>query len=380
MWNFRRRKKSVRIPDVEPPEVEEKNLFFLIAGQSNASGRGSIDSDTETSHANVTMFANDYNWKTAYEPVDDSLNQVDSVSDDKASAGHSFALRAAKGLIDENTFVKLIPTALGGTSMAQWMPKENRFDRQTLFGSANYRRSIAAPEGLTAVWYYGHEANSYAGSIPTYASDWSNLITEFRKDYGDVPFVFCQLSKNSTSPLDHQMHLAAEIQRKTEGSSGLEESIENTYMVVTFDLPLIDTIHLNAHGQRELGRRISLATKQHVLKENVNGTGPRLVSVTHPNDDKRLIKIETTRPLKVINNNADDQFRVYEDSIELTGFNVTRDSDGNSVLITLEKAPIGSISISYGDRAASGRNIQLYNVVKDLNDLPMPQFGVRDVY
>lgn len=58
----------------------------------------------EKSDWRVRMFHNDYTWKTAYEPIDDAVGQVDAVSDDTAnSPGHSFALRAAKGLRDPIT-------------------------------------------------------------------------------------------------------------------------------------------------------------------------------------------------------------------------------------------------------------------------------------
>src|SRR5690606_20996559 len=60
------------------------NLVILVAGQSNASGRGApINGWPETPNANVRMLGNDYRWKPAQEPLDDDLNQVDTVSEDE---------------------------------------------------------------------------------------------------------------------------------------------------------------------------------------------------------------------------------------------------------------------------------------------------------
>lgn len=368
----------------EPFYVER--LQFVIAGQSNASGRGrttAAGATPETALPGVWMFANDYVWKRAYEPVDDPSGQIDAVSDDTANLtpgyGHSFGVRAANGLVVAGRRIDLIPCAMGGTSMSEWMPGVDRLDRTTLYGSCNYRRSVACVDGApTAILYYGHE--NQAGDAD-YAAQWAALITEFRADFGaSVPFIYCQLAKHTDSGQCHLQHLSAEVQRKQETGSGDATSMSGMYMVPTFDLSLIDQIHLNETGQKTLGDRIALAIRQHVLSEAIDGTGPRLNGApTHPGGAKNQVKVDTTQTLAEIGDNADGQFRVFDDTSEMTITSVARDTDVSAVLITMSATASGTVTVSYGDVVASGSGVTYSNVVKNAAGLPLPQFGLQTV-
>lgn len=375
MWWFRR-----------PTKITE--VYLLVAGQSNASGRGRL-AGKESSDHRVWMFGNDYQRKIAYEPVDDATNQVDAVSNDSwvpaSTYGHSFALRAGKSIAGnmQRGRVVLIPCAKGGTAIAQWMPLADRYDRSTLYGSANTRHDTALPtnKALDALLYYGHESNA-GGSRATYASDWSALIAEFRADWGaSLPVIFCQLAKHTDPTIANQQHLTADIQRRSESGSGDATSIANTHMVVTFDLPLEDVIHLDQSALLTLGDRIALAVREHVLHHDVDGTGPRLSgNPIHPGSDKSKIKIDTTQALSSISNNADNQFRVFDDATEMTVASVERDpTDDSAIRITMSATAAGVVTVSYGDIHASATGISYANVIKNTVGLPLPQFGIISV-
>lgn len=384
MWWFRQSTTGGGDAPPDPPTM----LYFLIAGQSNASGRGEM-AGAESTDDRVIMFANDYNYKTAFEPVDDSTGQLDAVSNDlwtpASTYGHGFGLRAAKTIVDSpegNYTVMLIPCAKGSTTIANWMPTADRYDRLTLYGSANYRHDQVLPSGgLDAILYYGHESN--AGSArATYAADWADLMAEFRTDWGaSLPVIFCQLAKHTNSTTNNQQHLTAEIQRKTEAGSGDATEVANTHMVVTFDLPLVDIIHLNQTAQKALGTRIGLAVREHVLGESIDGTGPRLNGApTHPGGDKSKVKIDTTQTLATISSNADNQFRVFDGASEMTISSVVRDpADDSAILITMSATASGTVTVSYGDVVASGTGVTYSNVVKNGDGLPLPQFGAQTV-
>lgn len=361
--------------------------YFLIGGQSNAAGRGTLGAvhTREQPDARVRMFGNDYVLKPAYEPVDDSAGQIDTVSDDGGAVGHSFALRAAKNVVQNAAKSKtvLIPCAMGGTGMNEWMPGANRLDRSTLFGSANYRHDQVLPVGgLTALLYYGHEGNSDDADRPDYAADWAALMAEFRAEWGaNLPVIFAQLAKNTGATANHEQHLAAEIQRLQETGSGDALAMAHMRMVVTFDLPLDDAIHLSKTAQIALGDRIGLAIRQHVLGQSVDGTGPRLNGApAHPGGDKSKIKIDTTQALETISGNADNQFRVFDGGSEMTITSVVRDpADASAILITMSATASTPATVSYGDVAASGTGVTLSNVVKNAAGLPLPQFGLQTV-
>jgi len=508
-------------------QIAGNALRFLIGGQSNASGRG-IVAGGETPSDNVWMLGNDNQLKVAYEPVDDWTGQADAVSSDSAqplASMHGFCLRAGKDIADATgRGVLLIPTAKGSTTIAQWAPATDTLNRATLFGSANYRKQLAAPDGLDAIWWFGHESSASAGG-GMYAHRWIKMTTWLRESMADVPIIFAQLAKHQTASVNSSQLLAGteslklesgytplplvlgniacdidftdawvdghpvgcvligvnatntvtqtaggarivsdgssvgfsitgittigvkyylEIEMseivsdgikfygntekglyctKGDGGAGLYKftytadttllamyrnagvsdstirsvkiwpyisgdiwatTIDRHHAVVTFDLPMQDIVHLNQAAQIEVGRRFALATRQHVLGESVNGTGPRLASsgaFTHPSGDKSKVKIKFDKQISTGGSTSyNGQFKVFDGVTAMTIVSTVRDpADTSAVLITMSATATGTVTVSYGDVAAAGNNITLLDVVKDADNLPAPQFSAQTV-
>jgi hypothetical protein len=365
---------------VRAAAVNEVYDAFIILGQSNAVGVGEL-ADREPSDPSVWMFGNDYQFKMAYEPVDDATGQVDAVSRDPLIVsnqvwGHSWSLRAAKGITAaRGNQIVLIPCAKGSTSIDHWFPQADRFDRATLFGSANYRRSIAAAGGLKGIWYYGHESSSEPPRGATYIEDWSRLIREWRRDCGPVPVIYAQLAGTTDPGYIGSLHAAAEKQRRMETGFGDTNALPAHHMVVAFDLPLLDPIHLNRVAVNTLADRLALATRQHIYGEPINGTGPRLVSLRHPQGDKSRIEVRFNRPINRAFNNYDHQFRVFSGGGELILRRVERAPDESVVWLTLATPASNPVTVSYGQTVRAAPGIGLANVVKDADGLPAPRFG-----
>jgi hypothetical protein len=200
--------------------------------------------------------------------------------------------------------------------------------------------------------------------------------------------VYVQLAKNTDvtrSGYNHDQHLCAEQQRQMEAGCAYNPggwATPGHFMVVTFDLPLTDAltgIHLDQAAQKTLGDRIALATRQRVLGEAINGTGPRLAHIWHPGEDKTYVQIRCSTAIAAISADADDQFRVFDDGVEATISSVVRTTPTTDILITLSAPAAGTVTVSYGDVVASDVGIALANVVKDGDGLPLPQFGVQTV-
>lgn len=360
--------------------VWNEDLYFLILGQSNASGRGELTLP-EAPDTRVRMFGNDYAWKLAYEPTDDPAGQIDTVSEDSSPAAkHSFALRMGKQICAEGLRrVNLIQASKGGTGFTDWTPDTDHEDRATLYGSANYRRLQAVPsEEPTAIIYYGHEDNY---STPASWATWiANTLSNWRTDIGaTTPFIWCALGKHTGAATNSGFHDCAEELRLCETGSGDAAEQTALYMVTTFDLSLVDDIHLDKTAQKTVGDRVALAIREHVLGDSVDGTGPRLNGApTAPAANQ--VKVDTTQTLASISNDADDQFRVFDDAVEMTISSVVRDpADASAVLITMSTSASGTVTVSYGDVEASGTGVTLENVVKNEAGLPLPQFGLQTV-
>jgi Carbohydrate esterase, sialic acid-specific acetylesterase len=354
-------------------------LAFIIAGQSNASGRGELNESTETPHPRVLMFGNDYRWRVATEPIDDATDQVDLVSSELAIYGfnprHSLALRAGKDLVAAGaSSIHLIPCALGASRIVDWRRSVDPFDRSTLFGSMNWRRSVAAPGGLTALWWYQGESDS--GSS-TFIADNTALMAEMRAEMGAaLPIIYVQLNNPNRSDYHH----GAELQRRMESGSGDPAALSDHHMVVTMDLGMSDTAHLDQAGVKELGRRVALATRQHVLGHAIDGTGPRLSGlypITHPGDDRSLVRIQFSQPINEAVNAYDNLFRVFDDGVGVSISAVQRDpSNPSAVLIDLPSAIAGAATVQYGITTESP---PLLNAVQNSEGLPAPRFGPLEV-
>ena len=346
-------------------------LVVLIAGQSNAVGLGEpLSGWPEGPRAQVRMLGNDYVWKDAAEPLDRATGQIDEVSRDDG-ARYSFGTRLGNLLHDATGFVTyLIPTSKGGWRVSastgssnSWLPHADPLDRKTLFGSAVFRGHVSShledndvhaqshpSEGgpVTAlVWYQGESDATNLSRRASFVQGTKDVIGGFQQQLG-LPIIYVQLATHDALVLNRQQHAVAELQRRMETGHG-DLARPAFYMVAAYDLPRSDHIHLSAAGQRILAERIDLALRQHVLGDNVDGTGPRLVSYSVSGTSLRL---ETTH---VLSSGALDpaHFTVFEgvpdgdldaddgsygtNTVTITSVRPGGSADPRSVILTLER-------------------------------------------
>lgn len=160
----------------------------------------------------------------------------------------------------------------------------------------------------------------------------------------------------------------------------------NAHMIVTHDVPRnasTDDIHVSTIGQKEVGRRFAIAYAQHVLGlPEVDGTGPRLVSVTSTDSTHTSVKFsQALAAAKSGEENYGDGtnslFRVYDGGTEKSVSSVAIDGGDATALIITHASCSGVRVVTYGDRA--GQNAQwrkgvVYNTTTPL-PLPAPMFG-----
>ena len=399
----------------EPPPPSDGKITLLIAGQSNASSRGLLE-NVEASIPQVRMLGNDGAWKQAAEPTDSNENQVDDVSRDegiglKFGAGHSFGVKLGKDLnraSGQNVY--LIQSAKAGScvdrpcSFPVWDPSS--LDSETLFGNAVRRAKLSAGnngEGgpvTGIVWYQGESDQNNS----EFVQDTKAVMNGFRRELNDsdLPIIYVQLARRMEKAASNRAYQGVrEKQRTMEadfGTSGNE--LDNFYMVVAHDLPMIQPNHVATEGQKILGQRIALAYREHVLGQNVDGTGPRLESLS------RSGNVVTVMTNQRINNNSDydNYFTVSVNGSEKALGNgiarLERDSSGRGVRITLSDTPPAGADVNVRYMPPSDRpdNVecrefcdnetdfnygpvppQLRNVVKNDAGLPLPAFGYLDV-
>lgn len=405
------------------------NLVILVAGQSNASGRGQNVigwPETAQNDPNVRMLGNDYRWKNAREPLDSPTNQLDPVSEDSAAA-YSFGTLTGNLLHDALGFTTyLIPAALGGSALQSspsWLP-QGLLDRGTLFGSANFRAQFSAGRQSVAgvpndypaeagpvnviVWYQG-ESEDTATERGVFASHTNTVMNTFGSQlFGSssaARVIMVQLASTNTlassSPetqgsLHLRMHEIAELQRQ------LEISRPNYFMVVAHDLPRSDRIHLSAYGQRVLAERIALAIREHVFGEDVDGTGPRLTGIT---TSGTTVTLRTNRTLQtgalpaslftvfngapntsLIDGSSWEQY--FDNAIGIVSA-VVPTADPTTVVLTLASAPTSTPYVRHAPelrlpKGVSGSSTasspEVWEIVSPAvrgagSGLPLPSFG-----
>lgn len=349
----------------------------LIGGQSNAEGQGAIAPTTEEKAVGAYMFNRAEEFRLALEPLHSLANATYATVPVNPTVKHSAGLRFAKYLkADSGKNVLLVPCAVGSTSIAQWDTPATVGDKTTLFGSAAYRYGQAAVKsGAPVLLWYGHEASATlavgdytnGGVGSAYQSAWTQLIADVRANVVDAPLIFCQLSADDLLADSVKWALAGEAQRQT------ELTIPNAWMVVTHDLKRNvspDDIHV-AEELPELGRRMSLAFRQHILGEAVNGTGPRIVGATYAGS---TVTLTCDKEVNASAGNYGNLFRVYAAGVEQTVSSAVRNAETSKIDILCSVALSGAVTLTYGHRAGQANAVRT-DVVMDADSLPLPLFG-----
>jgi hypothetical protein len=238
---------------------------FLLAGQSNMSGRGDLreltDVEREPDPA-IRLYGNDGRWREALDPLDDPNGQVDPVSADPQAAvgpGLTFARELRK--IRKRPVV-LVPCAKGGASIVRWRPDAAR---ESLYGSCLARARAVGERVRGILWYQGETDAESETRSAEWAKAFSDLVRSLRADLGSerLPVVFVQLADAPRWP---------ERARSFPGWSTIQEAQGNlreqcVSMVSAKGLATRDDeLHLTTEAQRGLGVR--LAAAMHMLLRN----------------------------------------------------------------------------------------------------------------
>lgn len=153
------------------------------------------------------LFGNDDQWKGFYDPYDDWVGQVDSVSADGPLAVPPPDIEARYGPVRSflHTLMTLrpgrkfavIPCAKGASSIAQW---QRNLSASTLYGSALRRMNLAkaTKKKVVIVGIIFYQGEQEATSLPlsaTWASSFSSMVNDFRSDLAMpvLPVIFTKL-------------------------------------------------------------------------------------------------------------------------------------------------------------------------------------------
>ncbi|MBL8218908.1 MAG: sialate O-acetylesterase [Bryobacterales bacterium] len=225
--------------------------IWVLAGQSNMVGRARMDKP-EQPHEKVRMQLEDGKWKKAEEPLHERKEGPDG-----EALGAGPGLTFAREMVERSGVpIGLIPCAKGGTNLTQWDPAKKGLGRGSLYGALMERVAAAGGRVAGILWYQG-EADSRDTRASLYAERFRQLVASLRADLHapGLLFYYAQLARFAGEELAGHTVESEEIVREAQRKS--EAEIANTRMVATIDLELGDHIHLDAAGQRRMGKRFA---------------------------------------------------------------------------------------------------------------------------
>jgi hypothetical protein len=123
----------------------------------------------------------------------------------------------------------------------------------------------------------------------------SQMIDQVRRNYGYVWTFKGQLGSVNSDNDNLLAQLLREVDRKMETGAGYPCSQNKHRIIVQHDLTLhtaSEQWHYSGKAKQLIGERFWLAIREHVLGESVDGTGPRLASITRPSSSQIQIDVD----------------------------------------------------------------------------------------
>jgi hypothetical protein len=240
--------RSASSTSVTPLPAKDKAWVFILAGQSNMAGRGVVEpEDTIISRGIFTI-----NKAGEVIPAKEPLHFYEP-SRVGLDCGLSFA-RTLKPKIADDVAILLIPTAVGGSSITQWLGDSTHRDVKLL---TNFTQKVESAKRLGVIkgilWHQG-ESDANEKDIPRYAERLKELFGKFRTitDSPNLPILIGELGSYSVNP-DNWKKVNEQIALYAAGDNRVKVIRTNDFRHKG------DNIHFNSQGQRMMGQRFAEA-------------------------------------------------------------------------------------------------------------------------
>ncbi|MDZ7634485.1 MAG: sialate O-acetylesterase [Bacteroidales bacterium] len=235
--------------DTMPPK--EKVWLFVLAGQSNMAGRGLVEPCDTLPHPRIFSVTPDKRWVVAKEPL--QLYQ-------SALTGLGPGLAFAKALIeelDEDTYIGLVPCAVGGSSVENWL-SDSLYNGVRLKSNFSDKVRWAEEYGTVKgiIWHQG-ESDATPEKLPSFKQDITELFDYFRREAGDqqLPVIAGELGIFPAVEKSRQ-----EYHKVNDILHEIAMDDPNTALVRSFGMrSKADNVHFDGPSQRIMGKRYAAA-------------------------------------------------------------------------------------------------------------------------
>jgi hypothetical protein len=225
--------------------------LFLLVGQSNMAGRGTLAPEDCVAPQRVLALNAQGAWVPAIDPL-----HFDKPTAVGVGLGRTFGIEIADA--SSQVTVGLIPCAVGGSPIDAWTPGTHYPPTNSHpWDDAIRRARLAMRSGkLKAILWHQGESDAQPGLAEAYQAKLEDLIARFRKelDAPNVPFIVGQMGQFPEKPWSDAKRQVDQVHRE------LPTRIQRTAFVSSDGLTHNgDQVHFDAAGYRELGRRYAQA-------------------------------------------------------------------------------------------------------------------------
>jgi len=235
--------------DELPPKG--KVWLFVLAGQSNMAGRGVVEPCDTVPHPRIFSVIPDKRWVVAKEPL-----QLYQPALTGLGPGLAFA-RALIEELDEEIYIGLIPCAVGGSSVGNWL-SDSLYNGVKLKSNFTDKLQWAKEHGTVKgiIWHQG-EADATTVKLPRYKADLTLLFDYFREVAGDdeLPIIAGELGIFMGVEKNRQEYMIL-------NDILYEISHEDPDMALARSFGLKakeDNVHFDSWSQRIMGKRYASA-------------------------------------------------------------------------------------------------------------------------
>lgn len=231
--------------------IKEETLVFILAGQSNMAGRGIVEAIDTISSPRILTINQQGKLILAKEPLhfyEPSRTGLD--------CGLSFG-KALLNYIPTRFNIVLIPAAVGGTKVSQWINDSTHRSVQLL---TNFKEKIALAKQYGTLggilWHQG-ESDANEQNILTYKSELIRLFALFRNiaERPQLPIIMGELGRFEPNSINKQMI-----------NDQLKELAEQNNLIILVSSKglkcMADNEHFDGKSIRILGKRYAAAYHQ----------------------------------------------------------------------------------------------------------------------
>lgn len=231
-------------------EQDEKGELwvFIMAGQSNMAGRAKIEAQDKKTDERILCLGKNNQWVTAEEPLHYYTPKISGLD-----CGMSFAKAVLKVKGRENIRIGLVPCAVSGASVEEWLKDQTR-QNVKLFSNLESKLAIAKKEGTIKgiLWHQG-EANAKPKRIGKYEPRLTKMFAKLRAACGDKKVPIFAGEVGSFAKPASKKKLFSQVNQSIQKVAAKDP---HTYLIKSNGLKHNgDNLHFNAPSIRELGVR-----------------------------------------------------------------------------------------------------------------------------